>query len=227
VKLPGIGRYTAGAIVCFAFNQPAPMVDGNISRAMSRLLDLQEPVDQPRGSRIIWDSAFRYVQATDPRLLNSALMELGAMVCLPRKPLCALCPVRSFCRARDPESLPRKRERPKIERITEAHFFTVKDGCVLLQQNAGRRWQGLWTLPPLPPDAKSAQSDGGLLAFLNLSFPITRFVVRLNVYLSDPPAMVLEGQAWHRLELLDLLPMPSPHRRALQMALRKSGLISP
>jgi A/G-specific adenine glycosylase len=227
LKLPGIGRYTAGAIVCFAFDQPAPIVDANIARAVSRLLNLQEPVDQRRGSQIIWDSAFRYVQGANPRLLNSALMELGAMVCLPRRPLCVLCPVRSFCQATDPESLPRKRKRPQIERKTEFHFFALKDGCVLLQQNPGKRWQGLWTLPVQPPDSRSSWSDDGPSAFLSLRYPITRFLVRLNVYLSDPPATVLEGQAWHRWDLLDGIPMPSPHRRAVQMALQKSGLISP
>ena len=226
MKLPGIGRYTAGAIACFAFDQPAPIVDGNIARAISRLLDLREPVDRPRGNRIIWDSAFRYVQGADPRLLNSALMELGAMVCLPRKPRCVLCPVRSFCQATEPESLPRKRERPKIERIAEDHFFALKDGCVLLQQNPGRRWQGLWTLPALRPDSGPPPVDDARIALLSLTYPITRFVVRLTVFLSDPPATVLEGQAWHRLEVLDVLPMPSPHRRALQIALLKRGLIS-
>ena len=139
LKLPGIGRYTAGAIVSFAFDRPAPIVDGNIARAVSRLLNLQEPMDQSRGSRIIWDSAYRYVQGTSPRLLNSALMELGAMICLPRKPLCVLCPVRSFCRAKDPESLPKKRERPKIEEKTESHFFALKDGSILLQQSPGKK----------------------------------------------------------------------------------------
>jgi A/G-specific adenine glycosylase len=227
LKLPGIGRYTAGAIVCFAFDQPAPIVDANIARTLSRLLDLREPIDQRRGSQIIWDAAFRYVQGAEPRLLNSALMELGAMVCSPRKPLCILCPVRSFCQARDPESLPRKRQRPKIERKTESHFFALNEGCVLLQQNLGKRWQGLWTLPAQPTDSRAQFDDDGRTAFLSLSYPITRFVVRLNVYRSDPPATVTEGQAWHRLEALDGIPMPSPHRRAVQMAIKKSGLISP
>jgi A/G-specific adenine glycosylase len=222
IQLPGIGRYTAGAIVSFAFDRPAPIVDGNIARAMSRLLDLQEPVDQPPGRKIIWDLASRYVQSANPRLLNSALMELGAVVCLPRKPLCALCPVRSFCRTTDPESLPRKNGRPKIERKSEFHFFAVKDGRVLLQQNPGKRWQGLWTLPALPANSKSAPSNGAPAPSLSLSYPITRFMVHLNVFLSEPPASVRAGQAWHRLEALDALPMPSPHRRAVQMALQRS-----
>jgi A/G-specific adenine glycosylase len=221
-QLPGIGRYTAGAIVSFAFDRPAPIVDGNIARAMSRLLDLQEPVDRPRGSKIIWDLASRYVRGANPRLLNSALMELGAVVCLRRKPLCAACPVRSFCQTTDPESLPRKKGRPKIERKTELHFFAVKDGRVLLQQNPGKRWQGLWTLPALPANSGLAAPLDATIPSLSLSFPITRFVVRLNVFLSEPPDSVRAGQAWHRLESLENLPMPSPHRRAVQMALQRS-----
>ena len=61
-KLPGIGRYTAGAVASFAFNLPAPIVDANIERVLSRLLNLQEPVDQPAGGRVIWDFASQYVQ---------------------------------------------------------------------------------------------------------------------------------------------------------------------
>jgi A/G-specific adenine glycosylase len=221
-KLPGIGRYTAGALASFAFNLPAPIVDVNIERALSRLLNLQEPVDQPHGRRIIWDFASKYVQGPSPRLLNSALMELGATICSPRKPLCVVCPVRSFCAARDPESLPRKRERQKIEQRTEMHFLTLKEGRILLQQNLGKRWRGLWSLPTLPPDSESSPPLDVNGPFLSLSYPITRFVVRLNVFVREPPAIVSVGQVWHDLEALDSIPMPSPHRRAVRMALGKN-----
>jgi A/G-specific adenine glycosylase len=223
LRLPGIGRYTAGAIASFAFDLPAPIVDANVERALSRLLNLQEPVDQPRGGRIIWDLASRYVQGPSPRVLNSALMELGATLCLPRKPLCILCPVRSFCAAGDPESLPRKRERPKIEKKDEFHFLALKEGQVLLEQNLGRRWHGLWILPVLASNSESNQGVEVNLPFLSLSYPITRFVVRLNIFLSDPPAALSAGQAWYGLESLESVPMPSPHRRAIEMALTKRG----
>jgi hypothetical protein len=85
----------------------------------------------------------------------------------------------------------------------------------------------LWTLPVLSPDARTPRPDYSQLALVSLNYAITRFVVRLNVFLSEPPAKVLEGQAWHRLELLDFLPMPSPHRRAVRIALQKSGPFSP
>jgi A/G-specific adenine glycosylase len=223
MRLPGIGRYTAGAIASFAFGLPAPIVDANIARAVSRLLNLQEPVDQPRGSRVIWDFASRYVQGHHPGLLNSALMELGATICLPRKPLCIICPVRSFCAAIAPETLPRKRDRQKIEKKAEFHILALKEGQVLLQQNMGKRWYGLWSLPALVPIQQSGQSVDMPRPFLSFNYPITRFVVRLSVFLSEPPAALNPGQMWHRLELLDSVPMPSPHRRAIEQSVQRLG----
>jgi A/G-specific adenine glycosylase len=224
MRLPGVGRYTAGAIASFAFDLPAPIVDANIARAVSRLLNLQEPVDQPRGSRVIWDFASRYVQGHQPGLLNSALMELGATICVPRKPLCVICPVRSFCAATEPESLPRKRERQKIEKKTEFHILALKEGRILLQQNLGNRWHGLWSLPVLVPNQQSGQRVELHRPFLSFSYPITRFVVRLSVFLSEPPASLSPEQAWHALELLDSVPMPSPHRRAIQQSVQRLGV---
>jgi A/G-specific adenine glycosylase len=224
LKLPGIGRYTAGALASFAFNLQAPIVDANIERVLSRILDLQVPVDQPRGSRILWDFASQYVQGPNPRLLNSALMELGATICSPRKPLCVICPIRSFCVARDPELLPKKRERQKIEKKTELHFLALKGGRILLQQNLGKRWHGLWTLPALVPDSDSSQPFEANCPFLSLSYPITRYVVRLNVFLREPPLALSPGQEWHSLESLESVPMPSPHRRAVQTAAERIGV---
>ena len=85
-------------------------------------------------------------------------MELGATICVPRKPLCVICPVRSFCAATEPESLPRKRNRQKIEEKAEFHFLALKEGRVLLQQNLGKRWHGLWSLPVLLPDQELGQA---------------------------------------------------------------------
>jgi A/G-specific adenine glycosylase len=223
MRLPGVGRYTAGAIASFAFDLPAPIVDANIARAVSRLLNLQEPVDQPRGSRVIWDFASRYVQGHHPGLLNSALMELGATICLPRKPLCVICPVRSFCAATEPESLPRKRERQKIEKKAEFHILAFKEGRILLQQNMGERWHGLWSLPVFVPNQQSGQRVDLDRPFLSFSYPITRFVVQLNVFLSEPPAALSSEQAWYGLESLASVPMPSPHRRAIQRSVQRLG----
>ena len=99
------------------------------------------------------------------------------------------------------------------------HFLALKEGRILLQENLGKRWGGLWSLPTLAPDSESSPAFDVNVPFLSLSYPITRFVVRLNVFVREPPAIVSVGQAWHDLEALDSIPMPSPHRRAIRMAL--------
>ena len=223
VKLPGVGRYTAGAIASFAFNLPAPIVDANVERVVSRLLNLQKPVDQPEGREAVWYFAARYAQGENPRILNSALMELGATLCSVRKPLCLHCPVRAFCAVKEPESLPRKRERRKIEKRREAHFTALrKNEEVLLQQSAGNRWHGLWILPALLESHLGPENLGR--PFVTLTYPITRFVVQLEVFLlREPPTEPVPGQAWRALESVEEIAMPSPHRRALRMVLAKRG----
>ena len=93
----------------------------------------------------------------------------------------------------------------------------------MLQQNMGRRWHGLWSLPVLVPNQQSCQLVDLHRPFLSFSYPITRFVVRLNVFLSEPPAALSSEQAWYELELLDSVPMPSPHRRAIQQSVQRLG----
>jgi A/G-specific adenine glycosylase len=223
IKLPGVGRYTAGAIASFAFNFPAPIVDANIERVVSRLLNLQVVVDRPEGRGALWDFAHRYAQGDNPRVLNSALIELGATICSPRKPLCLHCPVRSFCAAKEPESLPRKRERQKVEKKNEARFVAIKNAEVLLEQSLGKRWHGLWILPARK---SNVDADGRGDPFVSLKYPITRFIVQLDVFLHEPPANAGPGQAWHALESIESVPMPSPHRRALERVTSKMERIS-
>jgi hypothetical protein len=110
-------------------------------------------------------------------------------------------------------------ERQKIEKKSEAHFVALKDGRILLQQSLGKRWHGLWILPALDPGSEPPAEHKSPI--VRLSYPITRFVVQLNVFLREPPARLGLGQAWHTLESIEALPMSSPHRRATQMALLK------
>jgi A/G-specific adenine glycosylase len=217
MQLPGVGRYSAGAIVSFAFNQPAGIVDANVARVLSRLINLREAVDSSIGQKTIWEWAEKLVQCDAPRLFNSALMELGAVLCRPRKPRCLLCPVREYCRAIDPESLPRKRLRPRIEERREDYLWIFDQGRILLQQRFGRRWQGLWTLPL----AESKPVAEPPLLVVNHS--ITRFLVKLRVFSGKVPERLGEGMRWHAIADLDELPMPSPHRRAVQRALGREG----
>jgi A/G-specific adenine glycosylase len=217
-KLPGVGRYTAGAIVSFAFDRPAPIVDGNIARVLSRLANVHEPVDSPRGRRLIWELAGRFAEGNDPRLSNAALMELGATLCSPRKPLCVLCPVRTFCRAQNPELLPLKKKRPVAEQRTENYFFALREGHVLLEQQAESRWRGLWTLPVLSESTDFASTRSSGFPLVCVRHAVTRFVIQLCVFLREPPEKLGERLEWKSLASIEDLPMPSPHRRALKLA---------
>jgi A/G-specific adenine glycosylase len=139
------------------------------------------------------------------------------MVCRPRKPGCTICPVRRYCGATDPGSLPRKRPRPKIEVRQEDYFWIFQQDRILLQQRSGQRWRGLWTLPP----AEMKAVAGPPLAAVD--HPVTRFLIKLRVFRGELPVSLGEGMRWHPIAHLDELPMPSPHRRAVQRVLESEN----
>jgi len=208
--LPGVGRYTAGAVATFAFDQATPIIDANIARVLARLLDLQEPIDTKRGSEILWQTAEELLPAKSGRLHNSALMELGALLCTPRAPQCLICPVREHCRTRNPESLPRKKPRPKTVALAEDCAWIVKDGNLLLEQQTGSRWKGLWKLPVIGESHSHAKL---LLAF---DYPFTNHRVTLSVYASRIPTETNPNQQWVPLTGIDNIALAAPHRRAIK-----------
>ena len=215
--LPGVGRYTAGAVFSFAYDLPAPIVDANIARVLSRIIYLRIPVDSAPGQAALWTTAEGLLPAENVRLYNNALMELGATVCRARAPQCLVCPVLSFCAAApfDPERLPIKRARQATVAVTEDCAWTVDEGRLLLQQEVGSRWKGMWKLPtlvdPLPVGSEP---------LTRLVYPFTHHQVTLRVYPGSPPVVPGDHQAWHALEDLESVAMAAPHRRAVRQLLR-------
>ncbi len=149
--LPGVGRYTAGAIASIAFDRPAPIVDGNVTRVLSRLFGIREDAASARAKARLWDEAARLVRGPDPGTLNQALMELGATTCTPRAPACSACPLRRHCAARragDPEALPVVRRRSEPRRIRAAAAWVTRRGRALaVRRPSGGLLGGLWELP--------------------------------------------------------------------------------
>ena len=210
-KLPGVGRYTAGAVACFAFYLPAPVVDANIARVLARLTNLQIPIDSSCGRDRLWQTATALLPPTRARAHNSALMDLGATICLPRQPLCGQCPVRKFCRAENPATLPLKKRKPRTVLLAEHHAFTVRSRRILLEQSR-QRWRGMWILPRLTVTLRSRP-------LLQLVFPFTHHRITLSVFARPQPKSPNENQRWFPLRALSTLPLPSPHRRALAQLL--------
>ena len=99
-QLPGIGRYTLGAIASIAFRMDIPALDGNIRRVYARLFDIAEPADAPVGEKILWQLAEEQLPKGQAGDYNQALMDLGATICLPKNPRCLICPLMEVCKAR-------------------------------------------------------------------------------------------------------------------------------
>jgi A/G-specific adenine glycosylase len=204
--LPGIGEYTAGAVMAFAFDKPAPVVDANVARVLARLHDFREPIDTTQGKVFLREAALGLQpQGEGAREWNSAVMELGALVCKPRASLCPACPIRDACRTREPESLPVKRPKQAVTSVIERRAF-VTDGKFLHLAPATVRWKGMWILPEVEP-------NGASVAHIE-NYPITRYRVRMEVVRLAPGAV--PGLRAFSLAELDAAPIPSPHRRAIR-----------
>jgi A/G-specific adenine glycosylase len=151
LALPGVGRYTAGAVASIAFDRPEPIVDGNVVRVLARLHGIRDDVGSAPVRERLWQEAAALARGPEPGALNQALMELGATLCTPRAPRCLICPVSQECRARsegDAESLPRKAPKRAARPVEAVAGLLLRRGRAL----AVRRPQqgllaGMWELP--------------------------------------------------------------------------------
>ena len=212
-RLPGLGRYTAGAVATFAFGAAVPIVDANIARVLARLYNYREEIDSSSGQTFLWNTAALLVPQQGARDYNSGLMELGQRLCTPRSPQCGACPVQAHCAGthQQPETLPVKRPPRSTVHLTEHVAWAVRDGALLLHQEQGQRRQGLWKLPERPEDIFLRQSAP---VMASLTYTITHHRVRLRVY-EAPWFIQNSSEFWHPLGDLAALPMPSPYRKII------------
>ncbi len=154
-RLPGVGPYTRGAILSFAYDLPYPTVDGNVYRVLSRLFALTDPIDTTAGQRVYWALAEALLDRAHPSRHNQGLIELGALICLPRRPLCAECPVGDYCEARQrgmQEQLPVKQGRTEV-RPRYMYYFLVRlqtegeTSCLIRRREGRDIWHGLYEYP--------------------------------------------------------------------------------
>jgi len=149
--LPGIGPYTAGAIASLAFGLDAAVLDGNVRRVLARVFNVTEPADSPVGAAILWALAEQHLPAGRAGDYNQALMDLGAMVCLPRNPNCPLCPLGGLCRARQggfQELRPVLKPKPEVPHYTVTAAVLLRSGKVLLAKRPSPGLLGgLWEFP--------------------------------------------------------------------------------
>lgn len=150
-KLPGIGRYTAGAIASIAFGRDAPALDGNIRRVLSRVFNVNLPAQSPQGEKILWDLARLSLPTGKAGDFNQAIMDLGSSICTPRSPACLVCPLTEMCQARlsgVQEQRPILASRPTIPHYTVTAAVIQRDDTILIARRpAGGLLAGLWEFP--------------------------------------------------------------------------------
>ena len=149
-RLPGIGRYTANAIASIAFGRDVPVVDGNVSRVLARLLAIEEDITAKATQDRLWALAGEFLPPGKAATWNPALMEFGARVCTPRKPACPSCPISRWCAAGaagTPEAYPRRRRR-QIPRVEAAVGVIRRGDRVFVQRRPPSGFLGgLWEFP--------------------------------------------------------------------------------
>jgi len=190
LALPGVGRYTAGAVASIAFNRPTPVVDGNVGRVLSRLEALPHAPRAREGQQALWALAEALVPPHEARAFNQGLMELGALVCRDKAPDCLLCPVNDLCAARaqgDPTAYPVKAPRAARREVTGVMALVERGGRLLMRRRPpDGLWGGLWEPPWLEHGAE--EDDPTTLARL----------LRVAGQDADAPAEVL-GPVTHGL----------------------------
>ena len=151
LSLKGIGEYTAAAIASFAFNLPCPVVDGNVFRFLSRLFAIEEPVDTSKGKKLFAELAGRLMDKRQAGLFNQAIMEFGALQCVPASPDCEECPLAAHCLAKTlgkVSEFPVKRNKTKIKELYLYYFYIHSDEFIFLRKREGKGiWQNLYEFP--------------------------------------------------------------------------------
>lgn len=241
LALPGVGRYTAGAVASIAFGHDVPAVDGNVRRVLARVLTIREPL-KPRE----WEAlAANLLPPRQAGAFNEALMELGATVCTPRTPDCGDCPVRDLCQAYargEQESLPVRLPRHKTPYyVVTAAALVRDDGCVLVtQRHADDMLGGLWEFPGGKREgdetlaeclAREMREELGIeievgeplivVEHAYSHFRISLHAFHCRLIAGEPRCLDCAAFRWVTLAELDALPMSVADRkiaRALQLA---------
>ncbi|MBK7450538.1 MAG: A/G-specific adenine glycosylase [Anaerolineales bacterium] len=160
-SLPGIGRYTVGAIASMAFGMDEATLDGNLRRVFSRLFDIDEFADSPLGEKILWDLAAKNLPKGQAGDYNQALMDLGATICLPKNPRCLLCPLMSLCKSRENGTQElRPVLKPKKSVPSYVHAAGDRGAWTRAAQSApgGRVAGGMWEFPNARIDGDPAKA---------------------------------------------------------------------
>lgn len=238
ISLKGVGDYTAAAILSIAYNQPYAVLDGNVYRVLSRLYLIETPINAREAKAIFQEKAQELLDKTQPGNFNEAMMEFGATICVPKNPLCHICPVQSYCDAfalgkvnELPKKLPSKKARDRY-----FHYLVIKKqkGIYLKERKAGDIWQGLYDFPLVEKDTEEALDEADLqilhiyevqkmLPVYKIKHQLTHQTLHITFY--ELEAELLEADyICVELEMLKNYPVPKPIEFFLKEYLNRARL---
>jgi len=225
MELPGIGRYTAGAIASIAYGRKAPILDGNVARVLSRIECIRDDIKDKKTQDRLWKTAEAVLPGKRVGEFNSALMELGARVCTPRNPACRVCPVRRHCVASAramQDRIPKVRKRKESPLEKRSTFCIGKGGRFLIEQRPSRgRWAGLWQFVTVEAGKKPGGIKGAeRLGLIQHSLSHRRYEFEVFACNCDAGFQAVPGTShglearvtrkWVRLDELERYPMSRP-----------------
>ena len=242
-SLPGIGPYTAGAILSIAHDDPYPILEANTVRLYCRLLAFRDDPSTQTARKRLWQFAQQLVPPRDAGLLNQALMELGSLVCTPRAPDCAACPLRDLCPTRSAglqDQIPAATKKVRYEDVREAVVVVRRGPRVLVRQrSADERWAGMWDFPRFawkpgkpsdcdPPHQWLVSQVRELTRvtvdveqqLAVIKHGVTRFRITLHCFAaqaSQSPRRPLDGQRWVTSQELHELPLSVTGRKIARL----------
>jgi len=239
LKLPGIGPYTAGAIMSLAFNHPYPVVDANVERLFARLYDIDVPIKECK--ELVWQKAMDLLPKGEARHFNQALMELGALVCKPKNPSCGLCPVVEHCRAHRQgmvDARPVLGKTQKIIPIASANGVLIREGKFFIQKRRQQGvWANLWEFPggqiesgesPEAAVVREFREETGMVVgelekIHAIKHTYTHYRITLHCYFvkllddtANPILTAAQEYRWASAEELGSLAFPAPHRQLIE-----------
>ncbi len=229
LSLKGVGPYTAAAIGSFAFGLPLAVVDGNVFRVLARIFGIQEPIDQPKGKKMLESLAQELLDEKNPAIYNQAIMDFGAVVCKPQQPLCKECPFQKKCIAHQKNAqavLPRKSKKAKIRNRYLYYLILESKGKQLVRERPGKDiWQGLYEFillehdEPLEENYLQVLSNWGIKAkkikkeLNGLSEEIVHQLSHQKIHcrilrVTIDQHILLEGYQWRSKTAIRQLPFP-------------------
>ena len=227
-KLPGIGRYTAGAIASIAWGEKTPVLDGNVIRILTRIFAIAQGIQQPATLEKLWSTATSLLPKKNPGDLNQALMELGATVCFPLTPQCPRCPVKKICSAHRKGAelfYPVRSQKDRYEKLTMSALVlrNAQNAVWIEKQPAEGRWGGLWMFPFWKSKTEMLGETKGWgerpILFLTVPHAFTKYRIQLEVFelfCEKKSPLRRPCGKWVPILKLAETAFPSPHRKIAQ-----------